>query len=546
MQGSADDFSDDANAEDGLLGQRKKSMPAAPPAVKGGLQIIGAGLPRTGTNSLMTALHILGYNSAHMESMVRQGSTLTVPMYNLVIEGECVDGTGKKTSLPTLLTSLGYTAAVDYPWCAYYKEMAAECPDAKVILSVRGVDGWIKSFRGLEEQVAPLLRKVVWPLSKLFCWAAPQQFVAMVLTLHSRFPGSGLHYMSDPVNEILRGAPFKHDEDAMRAAYHAHNEDVKATIAPERLLEFDCRQGWEPLCAFLGKPVPDVPFPSTNSASSGGAAHTVLWKSFKETMIENLFCGGGSQQRLARGGQPIPNDGSWSALDMRWSAPIQQCTLPESVESFLHYPDGELGFGKDTVLRTTMFTLLVAQLVHGFSRGFMEATPLWAGGGVMSFALIMTVLLKDIVKRRRPEPLSVCAGARIPEAAGHRAVCGRDEKWLNSSFPSGCALCVTAWSVFMKNWTGDKIWLCFIPLAMFVRVYFVCHWLGDTMAGALIGFLCSLTIEISAGGDFHNIGPSSPSFYLPVVLLFLAVAGRKLKGKSGHKRSAPAEPASAA
>jgi len=274
----------DLEANEGLLGAGGKATP------KSGLQIIGAGLPRTGTNSLMTALHILGYNSAHMESMVRQGSTLTVPMHNLVVKGTgCIDATGHRTTLPKMLTSLGYTAAVDYPWCAYYKEMAAECPDAKVILSVRGVDGWIKSFRGLEEQVAPLLRRVVWPLATLFCWAAPKQFVAMVLTLHSRFPGSGLNYMEDPVGEVLRGAPFKHNEEVMRAAYHAHNEEVKATIAPERLLEFDCRQGWEPLCAFLGKPIPDVPFPSTNSASSGGAAHTVLWKSFKETVWQNLF-----------------------------------------------------------------------------------------------------------------------------------------------------------------------------------------------------------------------------------------------------------------
>ncbi len=38
-----------------------------------------------------------------------------------------------------------------------------------------------------------------------------------------------------------------------------------ATIAPDRLLVFEAAQGWEPLCAFLDVPVPDQPFPRTNS-----------------------------------------------------------------------------------------------------------------------------------------------------------------------------------------------------------------------------------------------------------------------------------------
>jgi len=40
---------------------------------------------------------------------------------------------------------------------------------------------------------------------------------------------------------------------------------VKREVPPERLLVYDTPQGWEPLCAFLGVPVPDVPFPKTNS-----------------------------------------------------------------------------------------------------------------------------------------------------------------------------------------------------------------------------------------------------------------------------------------
>jgi hypothetical protein len=49
------------------------------------------------------------------------------------------------------------------------------------------------------------------------------------------------------------------------AAYRRRTEQVRAAIPPERLLVFEVTEGWEPLCAFLNAPVPDGPFPRTNS-----------------------------------------------------------------------------------------------------------------------------------------------------------------------------------------------------------------------------------------------------------------------------------------
>jgi hypothetical protein len=64
---------------------------------------------------------------------------------------------------------------------------------------------------------------------------------------------------------IGRSLGGRTDPESLLAAFRAHEAAVKATIAPERLLVFDVRQGWEPLCQFLGKPVPASPFPRTNS-----------------------------------------------------------------------------------------------------------------------------------------------------------------------------------------------------------------------------------------------------------------------------------------
>ena len=38
-------------------------------------------------------------------------------------------------------------------------------------------------------------------------------------------------------------------------------------IAPERLLTYDVAEWWQPLCQFLGVPVPKDAFPRTNSTA---------------------------------------------------------------------------------------------------------------------------------------------------------------------------------------------------------------------------------------------------------------------------------------
>lgn len=47
-----------------------------------------------------------------------------------------------------------------------------------------------------------------------------------------------------------------------------HNEEVKRTVPADKLLVFEVKQGWEPLCEFLGVPVPDEPFPHVNDTQS--------------------------------------------------------------------------------------------------------------------------------------------------------------------------------------------------------------------------------------------------------------------------------------
>ncbi len=59
-----------------------------------------------------------------------------------------------------------------------------------------------------------------------------------------------------------------HDRAHCIALFERHNEEVMRTIPKERLLVYEVSEGWPPLCQFLDVPVPDAPFPRTNSTEN--------------------------------------------------------------------------------------------------------------------------------------------------------------------------------------------------------------------------------------------------------------------------------------
>jgi hypothetical protein len=194
------------------------------------LRIVGAGLPRTGTNSLKLALERLtGGRCYHMlEVSERPGAA---EIWRAAAEGNGADW-------DALLD--GYVAAVDWPASAFWRELAAANPDAPVVLSQRAsAEEWRRS---VEATIAVALTQT------------PDDPVIA----RGREMGRTLAY---------RFCPEWPHPAAMRAAYERHNAEVRTEIAPERLVEWRPADGWEPLCAALGVPVPDEPFPRTNDAA---------------------------------------------------------------------------------------------------------------------------------------------------------------------------------------------------------------------------------------------------------------------------------------
>ena len=192
------------------------------------LTVIGAGYPRTGTASLKAALEELGVGRCyHMSELFDKPA-------HWAFWADAADG--KPVDWDFVFE--GYGAATDAPACLFYKKIADHFPEAKVILSERDPDRWFDSTQ------ATILSSFI-----------EEKFAALPPPLKTMLHKIGWH----------PAAPETHDREHMTARMTAHNEEVKRVIAPDRLLVFDLAEGWEPLCAFLGLPVPTTPFPHINS-----------------------------------------------------------------------------------------------------------------------------------------------------------------------------------------------------------------------------------------------------------------------------------------
>jgi hypothetical protein len=193
------------------------------------LSVIGAGYGRTGTLSLKAALEQLGYVKCHhMIEVINNPDQVT---------GWMAAALGEPVDFDSLLQ--GYQAGVDWPVCHFYRELADLYPDAKVVLTVRDPLAW---YNSISNTTLRIIRQ------------------NMANDPNGRNLGTEL-----VVKAALQGE--LDDADHAVAMFDRHTAEVRATIDSERLLIFDVREGWEPLCAFLGKSTPQGMFPKTNSQS---------------------------------------------------------------------------------------------------------------------------------------------------------------------------------------------------------------------------------------------------------------------------------------
>jgi hypothetical protein len=192
------------------------------------LEIVGAGFGRTGTLSLKQALERLGFGPCH--HMIELVENLDqVELWTRVAH----DGTADWDEVYR-----GYRSTVDWPGVRYWRELTSHFPQAKVILTLRDPKRWYES-------------------------ATESIYRAATLTDSDPQTARMRQFVRQLIWEGDFGGRFDDAEHAIKV-FNEHNEAVRREIPADRLLVFDVREGWEPLCAFLGVPVPDEPFPHAN------------------------------------------------------------------------------------------------------------------------------------------------------------------------------------------------------------------------------------------------------------------------------------------
>ena len=206
------------------------------------IQIIGAGFPRTGTNTLKKALETLGVSKTyHMKELLVAPDNLH---YWTTLES-----TGS-TTWNELYD--GYQATVDFPAYPWYKEHMEQYPDAKVILTVRPFDKWYAS-----------LENTIW---KAGPQTIPQKLVMMaklIVNPRLRKVIKCVKLSKKHIFKITLQDRFE-DKAFSEQVFNDHIAAVKAHVPPEKLLVYDVRDGWAPLCEFLGVPEPAEELPHLN------------------------------------------------------------------------------------------------------------------------------------------------------------------------------------------------------------------------------------------------------------------------------------------
>lgn len=220
------------------------------------LKVIGAGLPRTGTNTLKESLEKLGLRHVyHMKELLVNPDKLYL--------WKQLDETGD-TNWDALYE--GYDGTVDFPGYPWYKEHMKRYPDAKVILTVRDFESWYKSvdstvFRAGPQTPGEKLKM----LTKLLFSARARKVVRVIKWFKKVF-----------FAERLQGK-FG-DKVFVQKFWEDHLAEVKASVPKEKLLVYDVREGWGPLCAFLGVPEPAEPLPHLNKKENFKAMLPKLMK----------------------------------------------------------------------------------------------------------------------------------------------------------------------------------------------------------------------------------------------------------------------------
>jgi hypothetical protein len=216
-----------------------------------GLQIIHAGLFRTATKSMAFAYRELGYTAHHGLDDV-----LGNPWTQLEHAAEAT-WPGVPDSQPRAKFTRKDWDQIWAPFdvCTdlgsmFVPELIKIYPEARVVIVKRNVDKWWPSFK------TELLDTLWHPRAWLINWVTGN-----IIGSRAPFTMMKLHYG-------FFGVRNRADIDAVaKQRYEEYYENILKAVPADQRLVYEMGSGWEPLCKFLGKPVPGTPFPRVNDRS---------------------------------------------------------------------------------------------------------------------------------------------------------------------------------------------------------------------------------------------------------------------------------------
>ncbi|KAJ5279262.1 hypothetical protein N7478_004634 [Penicillium angulare] len=229
------------------------------------MQVLCLGLSRSGTDSLRSALMILGYPDVYhgfvlQKTQYESGDcAFWVPLMRRKFAGKPLENVDFDSVLAN------FEAVTDCPANIFGRELMEFYPHAKVILNRRrNIDAWYDSMQStIMAAFSWSLWTLTWFDSNL-CW---------------------LWWAFDLAQRVYYENDFNKNGKRVAQEHYCRLEDSLAEQQRE-YLDWTVQDGWEPLCKFLGKPVPDVPFPDNNK--SGGDFEKKLDDSL-DRMVKNAF-----------------------------------------------------------------------------------------------------------------------------------------------------------------------------------------------------------------------------------------------------------------
>lgn len=161
-------------------------------------------------------------------------------------------------------------ATCDMPTVAFAPELLAAYPSAKVILNVRdSAEAWHAS--ALETTVA---------FTELLWWSSASAYNPLCIAWRFLVP---LGPFKGVISGLNRALDYPNFRERGIQSYEDHNAMVRK-LAGDRLLEYNVKQGWAPLCEFLGKEVPDREFPRVNDKEEFIRNATVVGDGIKKAV----------------------------------------------------------------------------------------------------------------------------------------------------------------------------------------------------------------------------------------------------------------------